>query len=182
MSLSATVIDSLVASGVTVEQLAAAIKADLAEGDTRAQAKRDKDAARQRKSRKSRSVTVTPRDSTDSPPKEYISNPPSSSDPNGSPEDTPQPLKPEHVVEAWNDMAERLGLPTIRKLSSTRLRQLRARMRDHGIDDFTEAISAIERSPFLRGEGRNGWRADFDFLLQPSSFLKLIEGSYDRAH
>lgn len=76
MSLSAAVIDALVANGVTVEQLAAAVKADLAEGDARVQIKREKDAARQRKSRASRSVTVTPCDTKDAPPNESISNPP----------------------------------------------------------------------------------------------------------
>ena len=48
MSLSAAVIDALVAAGCTVEQLAAAVKADLAQGDAKAADKRAKDAERQR--------------------------------------------------------------------------------------------------------------------------------------
>jgi hypothetical protein len=68
MSLSAAVIDALVATGATVEQLAAAMKADLVEGEARAAEKRSKDAARQRKSRMSRDVTVTPCDTVDTPP------------------------------------------------------------------------------------------------------------------
>lgn len=62
MGLSAAVIDALVAAGATVEQLAAAVKADLAEQENRKTEKRAKDAARQRKSRASRDVTVTPCD------------------------------------------------------------------------------------------------------------------------
>ena len=69
MSLSAEVIDALVAAGCTVEQLAAAVKADLAAEEQRALVKRAKDAARQRKSRanrsESRDVTVTPCDERD---------------------------------------------------------------------------------------------------------------------
>lgn len=90
-------------------------------------------------------------------------------------------LKPEHVVEAWNEMAGRLGLPVVKTLTSTRRRSLTARLREHPIDHWTEAIGAIERSPFLCGENDRGWRADFDFLLQPKSFAKLIEGSYDKS-
>lgn len=94
--------------------------------------------------------------------------------------DAPSPrLRPEHVVEAWNEMASRCGLPRIAKLTPQRRRQLLARLRQNTIEEFTEAILAIERSPFLRGENDRGWRADFDFLLQPKSFTKLIEGSYD---
>jgi uncharacterized protein YdaU (DUF1376 family) len=101
------------------------------------------------------------------------------SEPNGS---LVTALRPEHVVEAWNDMADRHGLPKVVKLSPERRRKLNSRIREHSIEDFTEAISAIERSPFLKGDGRAGWRANFDFLLQPTSFLKLIEGSYDQPH
>lgn len=90
-------------------------------------------------------------------------------------------LEPKHVVEAWNEMAERLGLSKVRKIGDARMKMLKVRIRQHTIEDFTEAISAIERSSFLRGEGRDGWRADFDFFLQPKSFIKLIEGSYDRS-
>jgi pyocin large subunit-like protein len=90
------------------------------------------------------------------------------------------PLTPEEVLEAWNDTAGRIGLPKAR-LTAQRRRKLIPLIRAHSLDDFTEAIRAIERSPFLRGENNRAWRADFDFFVQPSSFTKLIEGSYDRA-
>ncbi|MBB6424967.1 hypothetical protein [Sphingopyxis sp. JAI128] len=87
MSLSPAVIDALVAAGATVEMLAAAVKADMAEADARLAAKRAKDAARQRKHRGtdavSRDVTVTECDTEDvtnqplsRPPNEINSNPP----------------------------------------------------------------------------------------------------------
>ena len=87
-------------------------------------------------------------------------------------------LQPEHVVEVWNAMAERTGLPRVRRLTDTRRKQLKARIRENTLDEWTEAIAAIERSDFCRGE-KTSWRADFDFLLQPKSFTKLIEGAYD---
>lgn len=49
MGLSSAVIDALVASGCTVEQLAAAMKADLAEQEARRAAKRENNAERQRR-------------------------------------------------------------------------------------------------------------------------------------
>ena len=90
-------------------------------------------------------------------------------------------LKPAEVVEAWNIVAAKHGLPLVKKLTPARQRALNARLRQHTIEDFTEAIAAIGRSPFLHGENNRGWRADFDFLLQPTSFLRLIEGTYDSA-
>jgi len=98
-------------------------------------------------------------------------------------EDTPPKsendgLKPEHVVEVWNDLADRRGLPRVKVLTPTRLKQVKARIKSSSLDDFTEAIGAIERSSFLLGENDRGFRADFDFFLQPKSFTRLIEGFY----
>ena len=91
------------------------------------------------------------------------------------------PLTAEEVLEAWNHTAGEIGLPKAR-LTPQRRRKLVPLIRSHTLEDFTEAIQAIKRSPFLRGENNRAWRADFDFFVQPSSFTKLIEGSYDRAH
>lgn len=89
-------------------------------------------------------------------------------------------LEPEHIAEAWNAMAARTGLPPVVKLSAERRKAAKARIAEYRIEDFTEAIAAIERSDFLRN-GSGTWRgANFDFLLQKSSFLKLIEGQYDQ--
>ncbi|MCI1143163.1 hypothetical protein MOP88_14030 [Sphingomonas sp. WKB10] len=102
--------------------------------------------------------------------------------PMGDQLDQPQaeaPLTPDEVLEAWNDMAGRHGLPKA-KLTPARRKALAVRIRQHSLEDFTEAIRAVPRSPFLLGENQRGWRADFDFFLQPTSFTKLIEGSYDR--
>ncbi len=43
---------------------------------------------------------------------------------------------------------------------------------------LTEAIWTIPRTPFCLGENDRGWKANFDFLLQPTSFTKLLEGTY----
>lgn len=91
-------------------------------------------------------------------------------------DDDPE-IKPEHVLEAFNAMAVRAGIPTAR-MTPERRKKLIPFIRRHPIDDITEAISAIECTPFCRGENDRGWRANFDFLLQPSSFTKLIEGTY----
>jgi hypothetical protein len=88
-------------------------------------------------------------------------------------------LKPEHVLEAYNAVAVRAGLPTAR-MTPERRKKLPGFIKRHPVDDITEAIAALERSPFCRGENDRGWKADFDFLLQPKSFTKLIEGTYGR--
>ena len=87
-------------------------------------------------------------------------------------------LKPEHVIEAYNELAERKGLRKAIKITDERKRKLALAVKRNTVAEFQEALAAIERSKFLCGENDRGWRADFDFLLQPKTFTKLIEGCY----
>lgn len=114
------------------------------------------------------------------PPPPLGSNEPIES-PNGdmSAEPTAKPLTKDEVLEAWQTRMVPQGFPPIRKMTGQRERQLRARLKDSTIDEWMQAMSALERSAFCRGENDRGWRADFDFLLQPKSFTKLLEGAYD---
>ena len=34
-------------------------------------------------------------------------------------------------------------------------------------------------TPFLCGKNRDNWKADLDFLLDPSKYANIIEGKYD---
>ncbi|WP_108338591.1 MULTISPECIES: hypothetical protein [unclassified Novosphingobium] len=89
---------------------------------------------------------------------------------------------PQDVLDMWNRAAVQIGLPKATKLSDARRKHATRLIRDHGEEGFRTAIRAIIRSRFLRGDNDTGWRADVDFLLQPKSFLKLIEGAYDRSN
>ena len=89
-------------------------------------------------------------------------------------------LKVEDVVEAWNDLAEARGLSKIARITENRRRQIKARIREYQPEDWSTALAAIYNSKFLCGENDRGWKADFDFLLQPKSFVKLIEGAYNK--
>lgn len=82
------------------------------------------------------------------------------------------------AARSWNDMADRTSLPKIERLAGTRARSLRARLREHGADGWTRALTAIEHSAFLTGQNQRSWRADFDWLVAPSNFQKVIEGRY----
>ena len=87
-------------------------------------------------------------------------------------------IKPEHVVEVWNDLATRHGLPAVKKITPERRKKLNTFIRRHSIDDITEAIAAIPRSPFLLGQNGRGWQATFDWFLEPRNVTKLTEGTY----
>jgi DNA-binding transcriptional regulator YhcF (GntR family) len=88
-----------------------------------------------------------------------------------------EPVKPEHVIEAWNAMADTCGLPKARMTPSRRTK-LKTFVKRNSVDDITEAIWRVPSSDFLCGRNGRDWRADLDFLLNPSKFPKILEGSY----
>jgi len=65
------------------------------------------------------------------------------------------------------------------KLTGTRKRQLAARLDADGLDGWRAMLAKVSASPFLRGEGKTGWRADFDFVLKEANFVRIVEGRYD---
>lgn len=93
----------------------------------------------------------------------------------------------EQITEIYN---ETLGgtLPRVESLSEPRQRALKARCskkigsRETGMPEFWRGYFGYVASkcPFLVGENKDGWTADFDWLIKESNFLKVIEGSYER--
>lgn len=84
------------------------------------------------------------------------------------------------VFEAYNEMAQRLGLPMASTLTPARRKAVAARLREHGGFEAWERTRAnVERSSFLQGGGDKGWRMPgFDWLFGPKNFVKVFEGSY----
>lgn len=82
------------------------------------------------------------------------------------------------AFDLWNQVAKECGLP-IAKTIGKRKSKLINRLNDcGGIDGWKDALNAVRKSPYLKGDV-NGFRASLDFMLQESSFTKVIEGNYD---
>lgn len=103
-------------------------------------------------------------------------------EPKGSCASGDAPLTVDEVVSDWNELATQCGLPKVRKLTPERRRKLNVRLREYpDIADWQRAFQHIRNTPFLRGENRTGWRANFKFLLQAESFANLTEEAYGQA-
>lgn len=84
----------------------------------------------------------------------------------------------DEAFELWNLAAERVGWPKVRDRTDKRRKSLRARLRDHGMDAWKDAIAKAEQSPLLAGKPT--WFS-FDWLSgSATNFAKLREGNYDR--
>ena len=106
------------------------------------------------------------------------------------------PCPHEEIVRLYEDKLPQL--PRVRSLGEQRRRFLRARWRevftdekvwsvflesppqtvDDGIYWFSRFFDLVGDCPFLLGDNRKGWQADFEWLIRPSNFAKVLEGRY----
>lgn len=103
----------------------------------------------------------------------------------GAAPDAPPPVvqKPELVlmVELWNKLAAKHGLSKVQKLTAARKSKAIKRLKDcGGLAGWQAALQKVDNIPGLLGKSGGTWKANFDFMLQESSFTKLMEGQYDK--
>lgn len=91
----------------------------------------------------------------------------------------------EHNIEyRWNMIADEFGLKKCRCVTKTRISHYQQRIKDIGgaEDLFWDTIrAALVQSDFLRGKNNRAWKANLDFFLRQSSYVKAAEGAYSNA-
>ena len=76
--------------------------------------------------------------------------------------------------------AARAELSIAQVLNPDRRTNLKKRLGEcGGHPGWLLALDKLENSSHCTGGNDRGWRANLDFMLQPSSFIKLMEGFYD---
>ena len=85
---------------------------------------------------------------------------------------------PPKLDQIWNQ--ECGALPKVQAVNTSRKQRIRSRLLEEPDPErWREIVRRIAVSNFCNGGGSTGWRADFDWLLQPDTRLKVIEGKYD---
>ena len=73
-----------------------------------------------------------------------------------------------------------VSYPTIIDIDGNRRKAVAARWRaNRSLDTFEELFRIAEASPFLKGQNDRNWSADFDWMMKPSNFTKILEHRYD---
>jgi len=87
------------------------------------------------------------------------------------------PDKLHQLAELWNQNCGQL--PKVKTTVNGRMRCARARWPDRTPEEWILIIERIRASDFCNGKNQRGWKADFDFLVRPDTWTKVIEGKYD---
>jgi hypothetical protein len=81
------------------------------------------------------------------------------------------------VVENFHLYCDRMS--KISKLSDQRKKHIAARFKDFDYDTIIDVIKKAGKSDFLCGINDKAWKADFDWIFNPTNFLKIMEGKYE---
>lgn len=80
------------------------------------------------------------------------------------------------IVDVFNETCK--SLPKVERISKQRKQKIKTLYNEYGLQKIFDVFEAAERSDFL--SGRSGaWRCNFDWLLNPTNFLKVLEGNYE---
>jgi len=87
---------------------------------------------------------------------------------------------PGQVMVLWNEICGAAGLPRVQKMTADRRAKVRTRSkRLDTLIKWRAYFEAIVKTPFLMGESKDGWMADFDYAVRNEKHVnKVREGSY----
>ena len=89
------------------------------------------------------------------------------------------PTEVEVAFSEYNDAATLTGWPKAQALTKQRKARIASRLKDAGgIEGWRTALEKAAASDFLSGR-KTDFMVSLDFILQASSFTKLMEGNYD---
>lgn len=91
---------------------------------------------------------------------------------------SPAPSPSVDIVSIWN---KNCGvLPKAERLTEKRQKLWRARWASNPDEGYwASVVGRLAASMFCAGNNDRGWRATIDFLLQPDTHVKAMEGKYD---
>lgn len=73
-----------------------------------------------------------------------------------------------------------ISYPKIKTIDGNRKTAVGARWRTYkSLGVFEELFTIAENAPFLKGENERNWSADFDWMMKPTNFSKILEHKYD---
>lgn len=82
----------------------------------------------------------------------------------------------EKIINIFNSVCN--NLPTVKKLTVKRKSAINARVNEYNLLEVGNVFKLVRDSAFLNGESDLSWQADFDWIMNPNNFIKILEGKY----
>lgn len=83
----------------------------------------------------------------------------------------------QQIADLYNETC--VSFPRLTKLSESRKKAIRARLKQYSVDDFRRMFELAESSDFLKGKNDRNWSATFDWMVKDANMAKILDGNYN---
>lgn len=84
------------------------------------------------------------------------------------------------IVENYHSLCPKLNKVAV--INDLRKGFMNARVSEFGLDKVISVIRMAGESDFLNGKNEKAWKADFEWILRPTNFVKIMEGKYSKSN
>jgi hypothetical protein len=78
----------------------------------------------------------------------------------------------------WNETCK--SLPKVISESKSRMAKVRLALKRRTLEEWREVFNLMEQSPFIRGENKQGWVGNYDWIIKnEDNSTKVLEGNYN---
>ena len=86
----------------------------------------------------------------------------------------------EDIKNKWIKIAHEYKLSgTQLKITEKRKRVINNLLKEYSAEEVLQSMKKVHTSSFLQGNNKTGWQISFDWFINKSNFLKVLEGNYD---
>lgn len=82
----------------------------------------------------------------------------------------------QQIADLYNEIC--VSFPKLTKLSDSRRKAIRARLKKYSVEDIKKAFEMAEGSDFLKGSNNRNWAANFDWLMKDTNIAKVLDGNF----
>lgn len=82
----------------------------------------------------------------------------------------------QQIADMYNNTC--VSFPRVTKLSDSRKKAIKARLKQYSVEDFQRLFTMAEESSFLKGKNDRNWSANFDWLIKDANMAKVLDGNY----
>lgn len=90
--------------------------------------------------------------------------------------DEKQKIEFQKIIDIFNSVCK--DSPHVQKITTARKNSINARVKEYGLNKIGDVFQKVSQSKFLCGDNDRGWVADFDWIMSPNKFIKILEGKY----
>ncbi len=81
------------------------------------------------------------------------------------------------IVENYHALCQKMNKVIV--INDLRKGFMNARVGEHGMDKVISVLRMAGESEFLNGKNDKAWKADFEWIMRPTNFIKIMEGKYN---